>query len=436
MKTKQNSSQLICGISTLFLGIGIACAAEPFENLPADTIIAKVCDHNVSFVNIEPNSAVKSKYQKSEPNEQFKLWLKQTRASNLSRYFKPLWDEYVKEKGLEVTQQEINDCKERMINFLTSQKERQKKVRDSLAKELLAANLGDTKKAELEKSFKLYNSLAERSPDAKLLYQSTDSNSSKVVNNSTKAFILNWKINRELYKQYKGRMIFQQAGLEPLDAYRLFFEEQQSKGKFKFCNKDAEDLFWDYWRNTRHTFIKDPNEIERFINTPPGAGEIAEDYYDDEALWGNDVNGFQIRIKGVRGIRIFHSDKVPTFMMDLLNTGDKTFACPALGQLCEIEVDGNWYKWVGVTVIDILSANFSPKKVQYDFLEIKLNENWVLKEPLKQENQKQSFSLSLGVHTIRVKYKTMYTSGGTETEAVSNSLKFKIIPPKDPKKMN
>jgi hypothetical protein len=403
------------------------------SNLPDNTILAEVLGQKVYLRDIEPASDVKKKYQESKTDEQFNLWLKQTRTSNLSRYFKPLLDEYVKEKGLTVTEQEINEFKEKMISFMTSENKKMKARRDSLAKELGAENIGDSKKTELEKKLNLYNRLIEGSPEPNLLYYNTDSNTAKLVNDATKSLILNWKTNKELYKQYKGRVVqgfFQQAGPNPLDAFRIFFEEQQSKGNFKFYNKDTEDLFWDYYRNVKHNFCKDPNEAEQLINTQWWLKEKEEDYYDTEAEWGDEVNGFQIRIKERgRGERIFYSDKVPTFKMDLLNTSDKTFACASLEQFCEVEGDGKWYKWAGPEVVDIFSAGFGPKKVQYDFLEIKLTENWVLKESSPQENKSQPLSLSLGNHIVRVKYKTMYTPEGPETEAVSNSLKFKIIPP-------
>jgi len=434
MKTKQSIFQLICGISILVSGVSISDAAEPFENLDSNTVIAEILGQKVYFSNIEPNTSVKQKQQATEPNERFNLWLKQTRASNLGLYFKPLWDEYVKEKGLIVTEQEINEFKERMISLMASEKERWKKKRDELAKELIAENIENAKRAELEKSFNLYNGLIEKSPEPNLIYHNTDSNTAKAVNDSTKSFIMNWKINKELYKQYKGQVEFQQAGPQPFDAHRQFFENQQAKGKFKFYNKDAEDLFWDYYRNTNCSFYKDPNEAEDVINTPFWLKEKKEDYYDKEVDWSNEVNGLQIRIKASikRGDSIFVSDKIPAFKIDLLNTGDKTFACAALEQFCEVEVDGKWYKWAGPVLVDISCTGLGPKKVQYDFLEIKLTENWVLKESSGEKDKSQIIPLSLGAHTIRVKYKT-YIHEGTEIEAISNSLKFKIIPPRSKK---
>jgi len=76
------------------------------------------------------------------------------------------------------------------------------------------------------------------------------------------AFIRQWKINRALYRQYGGRVIFQQGGPEPLDAYRRFLEEQKEEGAFAIADKALEETFWDYFRNDAiHSFY------------PPESGE-------------------------------------------------------------------------------------------------------------------------------------------------------------------
>jgi hypothetical protein len=422
MKAEQNIFQWICGISILVFGIGIVGAAEPFENLPEDTVLVEVLGQKVCLKDIEPGSEIKKKHQDAAGG--FGLWLKQTRASNLGRYFKPLWDDYAKEKGLAATEQEIKEFNKRMRAFTMSSNRRFKTKRDNLAKELIAENIEHGKREELERRLTQYNGFLKMVPDPNRMYQ--DDN-----NGIAESVILNWKLKKELYKQYKGRVIFQQAGPEPLDAFRLFFEEQQAKGKFKFYNKDAEDLFWDYYRSAGHTVIgKDPKEAEQIINTPWWLKEKEEDYNDTEAEWGEGVSGFQIRIEGDSGRRAFYSDKVPAFKMDLLNTGDKTFTCAALEQFCEVEVDGKWCKWNGPMVAGRLAGVLKPKNVDYDFLVIELAENWGLKESLTQEDKSQAIHLSLGTHIIRVKYKTMTQPDSPAVEAVSNSLKFKIIAPK------
>ena len=71
------------------------------------------------------------------------------------------------------------------------------------------------------------------------------------------AFILQWKINRALYQQYGGRIIFQQGGPEPLDAYRKFLEERQAAGDFSFEDPALAVEFWRYYRDDSiHSFFE------------------------------------------------------------------------------------------------------------------------------------------------------------------------------------
>ncbi len=85
------------------------------------------------------------------------------------------------------------------------------------------------------------------------------------------AFILQWKVNRALYEQYAGRIIFQQGGPEPLDAYRKFLEECAARGDFKIVNKDLEAGFWRYYRDESiHDFFKpgSAEEAKAFADPP------------------------------------------------------------------------------------------------------------------------------------------------------------------------
>jgi hypothetical protein len=85
------------------------------------------------------------------------------------------------------------------------------------------------------------------------------------------AFIRQWKINGALYKQYGGRIIFQQGGPEPLDAYRKFLEESAARGDFRIANPDLEAAFWRYYRDESiHQFFKQgsPEEAKAFAAPP------------------------------------------------------------------------------------------------------------------------------------------------------------------------
>lgn len=72
-----------------------------------------------------------------------------------------------------------------------------------------------------------------------------------------RSIIRQWKLNRELYSQYGGRIIYQQLGPEPLDAYRQFFEEQQSAGAFTILDPSMKEVFWRYFTDeSMHTFME------------------------------------------------------------------------------------------------------------------------------------------------------------------------------------
>jgi hypothetical protein len=67
-------------------------------------------------------------------------------------------------------------------------------------------------------------------------------------------FIVGWKVERELHRQYGGRVIFQQFGLEALDGRRLLFEEAEKKGDLKFADPGVRHLFY-YYSQMRHTGV-------------------------------------------------------------------------------------------------------------------------------------------------------------------------------------
>ena len=74
---------------------------------------------------------------------------------------------------------------------------------------------------------------------------------------AAEAFIKQWKVNRALYQQYGGRIIFQQGGPEPLDAYRDFLEERQAAGDFTIADESMAATFWRYYRDdSMHSFFE------------------------------------------------------------------------------------------------------------------------------------------------------------------------------------
>lgn len=83
--------------------------------------------------------------------------------------------------------------------------------------------------------------------------------------------IRQWKINKALHEQYGGRIIYQQLGPEPLDAYRAFLEERQAEDAFEIHDQALADAFWNYFTNESIHDFMDPGGADAMnaFSTPP-----------------------------------------------------------------------------------------------------------------------------------------------------------------------
>jgi len=171
-----------------------------------------------------------------------------------SLIFTALLENYAKEKKIAATDEEVK-------TFLAKSDEMGKGTREGFAKdkkrleeELKSTQLSDDdrerKEQELAMTEDLLKSIAEDQGKEKATERDPDE--AKMA----REFVRTWKVNRALFKQYGGRVIFQQAGPEPLDAYRDFFREQEAKGSFRITDEEAKATFWKYFTDEKmHTFL-------------------------------------------------------------------------------------------------------------------------------------------------------------------------------------
>lgn len=83
--------------------------------------------------------------------------------------------------------------------------------------------------------------------------------------------IRQWKINKALYDQYGGRIIYQQLGPEPLDAYRAFLRQRAADGAFAIRDPAIETSFWRYFTDDSiHDFMTPGGaDAARAFTIPP-----------------------------------------------------------------------------------------------------------------------------------------------------------------------
>jgi hypothetical protein len=171
------------------------------------------------------------------------------------RYFvlKGLTDRYAAEKGITVTSAEINAYVMRVQDSLQRDRAKYLGRRDELTRKLAAGGLAESERKALAAELDTVNmTIAALGASGPAQSGTEDARAREQI---AAAFIRQWKINRALYQQYGGRIIFQQGGPEPVDAYRLFLEQQQAQGNFKILNQELEPAFWRYFvTDSIHSF--------------------------------------------------------------------------------------------------------------------------------------------------------------------------------------
>jgi len=171
-----------------------------------------------------------------------------------------LTDRYAAQKGIEVTPAEKATYVEHMQDAMQQDRADKQARRDELAGRLAAGDVPDEERETLAaEQASLDQFLADTAEDPAENPEEVRAMREEIG----AAFIRQWKINQALYQQYGGRIIFQQGGPEPLDAYRTFLEEAQARGDFAITDPGLEEAFWRYYRNDSiHSFFEPGSEAE------------------------------------------------------------------------------------------------------------------------------------------------------------------------------
>lgn len=78
--------------------------------------------------------------------------------------------------------------------------------------------------------------------------------------------VARWKKNKALYEKYGGRVIFQQAGIEPIDAYRAQLRDIRKLGRLQILKPEFQDIFapLERYLDMGHNYLPDTKEKKYF----------------------------------------------------------------------------------------------------------------------------------------------------------------------------
>jgi hypothetical protein len=182
-----------------------------------------------------------------------------------------LMDRYARAKKVTVSKEEISAYRDFMKKVAEQDRKEKSAQRDKLKARLSGGGLDA---AERERTLaglaELDQLLAATAPK-----DSPTDEEKATMAEIAGAVILQWKVNRLLHQEFGGRIIDQQGGPEPLDAYRRFLESAQKRGDLTITGESIEQQFWQYFRDdSLHDFYPagSPEEAQAFA-TPPWAAE-------------------------------------------------------------------------------------------------------------------------------------------------------------------
>jgi hypothetical protein len=182
-----------------------------------------------------------------------------------------LTDRYAADMGITATQAEVEAYLRNMRATLAADRARYERQRDALRRKLAAPGLSEAERKSLSAELDSANrAVADLSPPAQA---STEDEAAR--QQIAAAFIRQWKINQALYRQYGGRIIFQQGGPEPLDAYRRFLLEREARGDFAILSPAVATAFWRYYlTDSIHSFYRPGSAEEaKAFASPPWASK-------------------------------------------------------------------------------------------------------------------------------------------------------------------
>ena len=175
-----------------------------------------------------------------------------------------LLEKYAKEHKIEVSQKDINLYIANLDAFMAKDRKKRETQLLEIQEKLKSSSLSSEEKKNLNSSLKVLKSLQEMEIKEDQEKAMDPEGLLKDKQTVAEMFIKQVLINKALYKQYGGRIIAQQMGVEPYDAMHKFLKEQEKNGSFKIIDKRFEVPFWEYYADeSKHSFYKEGSKEEK-----------------------------------------------------------------------------------------------------------------------------------------------------------------------------
>ncbi len=222
---------LCLALGAAWLAVGGTAVAQAPET--PSGVVARVFGNDIRLGDISPPERPRSEIRKRRSETDYKTWLHDTRKKRLERR---IWEEVtgrvLEERGLEPTAAEV----EALVSFMAAKRlgrlREFRAQRDQLKRKLARSGLGPAERKRLEEHLGTVEKLIAHELEQRKWGQSIPDYAEiqrRSAERVARVTVRRWNVNKALYEKYGGRVIFQQAGYEPVDAYRALIGEVQER---------------------------------------------------------------------------------------------------------------------------------------------------------------------------------------------------------------
>lgn len=233
-----------------------------------DTTIAEVYGQSVSIADLALPAKMVAESRKTLSAEAFSAWEQDSRRQLLAfGVMEEARKRFMTEQGLDPSQQEIDGYQAYMRHFAEAESKRRAQEREKVQQELAQPGIEDERRSQLNDSIAAIDEIDKMTAPAASEEQAAERQQAE---HAVAAMMVgNWKFNQGLYRKYGGQVVFQQAGMEPIDAHKAFMEELKSSGAYTIVNPAYQDLF----KETDEYFDKEfkylsPSEADAYFASP------------------------------------------------------------------------------------------------------------------------------------------------------------------------
>lgn len=185
-----------------------------------------------------------------------------------ARVWKAVFDDYARRRSVEATEAELNSQIEGHRRSQARLALERANQREALIAELKSPDLGDARRKAAQQHLDTLDRLAQF--DARRAQELNDPAQQKIHRDSERRvaqhWVRSWKLNQALFREFGGRIVFQQAGWEPIDAYRKLLERVEADRQLVIADPAWRAAVYRYFE---HRFVYADEAKGRFYFDKP-----------------------------------------------------------------------------------------------------------------------------------------------------------------------